>query len=161
MTGHESVWNLASSLLQIGCKLEKWQWGHNLLMWIHRQFFWRCRVFLVKFSYWSKFHVNMITGSRVMTIFVYKELTRNPEIGNTPVWVLINIWRLWPVRDTKFLTNVSNEILLHAAKCQGYSCYRLWVIKRKPTGMVGITPASRLGLSYHVQQLELIGTSLL
>ena len=42
-------------------------------------------VFLVKLSYWSKFHVNMITGSGVMTIFFYKRLTRNPEIGNTPV----------------------------------------------------------------------------
>ena len=42
-------------------------------------------VSLVKFSYWSKFHVNIITGSGVMTIFVYKRLTRNPEIGNTHV----------------------------------------------------------------------------
>ena len=25
--------------------------------------FWRCRVSLVKFSYWSKFHANIITGS--------------------------------------------------------------------------------------------------
>ena len=57
-------------------------------------FFWRCRVSLVKFSYWSKFHVNIMTGSRVMIIFVYKGLTKNPEIGNTPVWVLLNIWRL-------------------------------------------------------------------
>ena len=27
----------------------------------------------------------IIAGSGVMTVFVYKELTRNPEIGNTPV----------------------------------------------------------------------------
>ena len=47
--------------------------------------FWRCRVSLAKFSYWSIFHVNLITGSGVMTIFVYQGLTRNPEIGNTPV----------------------------------------------------------------------------
>ena len=30
-------------------------------------------VFVLKFSYWSKFHVNMIDGSRVMRIFFYKE----------------------------------------------------------------------------------------
>ena len=30
-----------------------------------------------------QFHNNIITGSGVMTIFVYKGLTRNPEIGNT------------------------------------------------------------------------------
>ena len=43
------------------------------------------RVLLVKFSYWFKFQVNISTGSRVTTIFVYKGLTRNSEIGNTPV----------------------------------------------------------------------------
>ena len=87
------VWNPSSGLIQIGCKLEKWQWHHNFSKWCHRQFFWRCFVSLVKFSYWSMFHVNIITGSGVMTISFYKGLTRNLEIGNTPVWVLSNIWR--------------------------------------------------------------------
>ena len=40
-----------------------------------------------------------------MTIFVYKGLTRNSEIGNARVWVFPNIWRLGQVRDTKFGTN--------------------------------------------------------
>ena len=40
---------------------------------------------LVKFSYWSKFHFNIITGSGVMTILFNKGLTRNLLIGNTPV----------------------------------------------------------------------------
>ena len=57
---------------------------------------------------WSKLHVNIITGFGVVTIIVYKGLTRNLEIGNTPIRVLLNIWRLGPVRDTKFGTNVSN-----------------------------------------------------
>ena len=51
-----------------------------------------------------------------MTIFLYKGLTRNPEIRNTPIWVLPNTWRLGQARDTKFDTNVSNEILLNPAK---------------------------------------------
>ena len=67
-----------------------------------------------------------------MTIFDYKGLTRNLEIGNTPIWVLPNIWRLEWVRDAKPDTNVSNEKLLDAAKCQVYSFYRFWVIKGKP-----------------------------
>ena len=74
--------------------------------------------FFVKFSYWSKFHVNIITGSGVMTIFFCKGLTRNPKIGNTPVWVLPNIRRLGGVWDTKFGKSVSNEMLLNAAKYQ-------------------------------------------
>ena len=35
-------------------------------------FFYHFRVSLVKFSYQSKFHVNIVTGSRVMTTFVCK-----------------------------------------------------------------------------------------
>ena len=41
------------------------------------------------------------------------------------------MWRLGRVRDTRFGTNVSNEMLLNAAKCQGYSFYRFWIIKEK------------------------------
>ena len=47
-------------------------------------FFSHCFVSQVKFSYWSKVHVNIITGSGVMTIYFYKGLTRNLKIGNTP-----------------------------------------------------------------------------
>ena len=42
-----------------------------------------CCVSLVKFSYWSTFHVNIMTTSGIITILIYKGLTRNPEIGNT------------------------------------------------------------------------------
>ena len=69
-----------------------------------------------------------------MTIYVYKGLTKNPEIRNTSVWVLLNIWRLGRVKDTPIGTDVFNEILLSAAKCQSYSFYRFWIIKGKPTG---------------------------
>ena len=101
---------------------------------VNFKLFWGCLVSLVKFSYWPKFHVNIIPGSGVMTIFFYKGLTRTPEIGNTHVLVFPNIWRLGGVLDTKFGTNVSNRMLLNAAKFQGYSFYRFWVIKGKPIG---------------------------
>ena len=89
------------------------------------KFFKRRFVCLVNFSYWSKFHVSIITDSGVMTISIYKGLTRNPEIGNTPV--LLNIWRLGRVRDTKFGTNVSSKMLLNTAKCQGYRHLRAYL----------------------------------
>ena len=110
-----------------------------------------CFLSLVKFSNWSEFHVNIITGSGVMTISFYKGLTRNPEIGNTPVWVLPNIWRLGRVRDTKFGMNVSNKKLLNAAKCHGYSFYRSWVTKGKQQGLK-LLP-HRLGLRGYVSQV--------
>ena len=94
---------------------------------------------LVKFSYWSKFLVNIITG--VMAIFIYKEL-KSQIIGNIPIWVLPNNWRLKQVRNTKFDTNVSKKMLLNAAKCQGYTFYHFWVIKEKPTveSKITLTP---------------------
>ena len=50
----------------------------------------------------------------------YKRLTRNLEIGNNPVWVLSNTWRLGRVRNTRFATSLTK-------------CY--WILKnvRVPT----------------------------
>ena len=100
---------------------------------------------------------NLVTGPSFMAIsslvlelwqFFYKELTRNPEIRNTPVWRLPNIWVFRRVRDTKFGTNVSNKISRNAAKCQDYSFYR--VIKGKLTRggarITALPPPLRLGL---------------
>ena len=108
--------------------------------------------FFVNFSYWSKFHVNIITGFGIVT----KVLIRNPEMGNTHVQVLPNIWRLVWVIDTKFNTNVSNRILENAAKSQGYGFYCFWVIKGKPIGgCCKITPPPKhtpiLGLKLKIR----------
>ena len=122
---------------------------------VNGKFFWRCLVSVVKFSCWFKFDVNIFTGSGIMTIFFYKGLPRNPEIGNTTVWVLPNIWRLGRVVDTKFGIDVSNKMLLNVAKFQGYSFYHFWVIKGNPTGRGGVKsppPPPRLGL--RVQMYE-------
>ena len=51
------------------------------------------------------------------------------------------------MRDTKFGSNVPNEMLLNAAKYQGYSFYRFWVIKGKAARGRKITLTSRLGLN--------------
>ena len=111
------------------------------------KFFWPCSISFAKFSYWPKFHVNIMTG--VTKVFAYKGLTRNLEIVNTPVWVLPIILRLRQVRDTKFGPNVSNKMLQIAPKCQGYYFYRSWVIKWKPTGgrEVKLLPPPRLVLN--------------
>ena len=77
-----------------------------------------------------------------MTFVFYKGLTRNLEIENTPVSLLPSIWRPKQIRVTKLGTNVSNKMLLKAAKCQGYSFYRFWVIKG---GKIALLP--RLGLN--------------
>ena len=93
--------------------------------------FWRFFISVVNFNYWSRFHVNIINISVVMTTFFHEGLTRNPEIGKTHVWVLANVWRLELARDTKFRTYVSNKMLLKNENCQDYSFYSFWVIKVK------------------------------
>ena len=98
----------------------------------------------------------MITGSGIMTIFFYKGLARNPKIGNTPVWILPNIWRQGKVMDTKFSAGVPNRMILNAATFQGYSSYCFWVIKRKPTGVGGVKlPPTTLPPPTHTPRLGL------
>ena len=98
----------------------------------------------------SLYHVNIITGSGIMTFFFYKGLTKNLEIRNTPIWVLSNNWRLGRVMGTKLGTNVSSKMLLNAGKFQGYSFYHFLGIKGKPTGWgvkLHLPHAPRLGLN--------------
>ena len=85
----ESSFRMAANLLYIG-KNEVTIFWQNVI----GEFFWRRYVFLATINYRSKFHVNIMTASRVKTIFVYKWLSGNLEISNTPVRVLRNIWRL-------------------------------------------------------------------
>ena len=128
------VRNPAFGLLKIGHKLEKIKWRLNLPRHdVIVKFFWLCFVSLSKFSYWSRFHLNIFTSSGVLIIYFYKGLTRNPEVENIPVWVLFNIWRLRWVSDTKLDTDVPKKMLLQSAKFQGNSFSCFWVIKGKPT----------------------------
>ena len=112
----------------MSCEKEKFPYSFFILL-ILTLFCFSCQTQLL-----VQIYVNIITGSGVMIIFFYKGLTRNPEIGNTYVWGLPTVQGLGRVRDIKFGTNISNKVLLNAAKCQGYNFYyRFRVIKRKPT----------------------------
>ena len=112
-------------------KSEKRQWCRNLLTWHHYQFF-----DIVMFLLWS-----LVTGPTFMSNFQVQlswlvlELWQFFFIKDSPeIWkleticVFPNIWKLLWVRDTEFGTKVSNKMLLNAAKYQGYSFYRFWVI---------------------------------
>ena len=66
-----------------------------------------------------------------------RDLTRIPEIENTPAWIFSNIWKLKQVWDTKFRLNVSNEKLVSAVKCQAYSFCNFRIISSSPTPRLG------------------------
>ena len=91
----------------------------------------------------------------------YKRLTRNPEIGNTPVQVLPNIWRLGELE----IPNLARMFVIKCystlhAKYHCYSFYRFGSIKGKPTGGVKLPknyphpPPPRFRLSMHRKNLE-------
>ena len=132
------VRNPASGILQICHKSEKSQWRHNVPTWRHRHFYDVGLFLLSSLVIGSSF---MSISSLVLELWQFIFIRVWPEIGNTPVWVLPNIWRLEQVKDVRLGTNVSNEILLKLAKCMSYSFYHFWVIKVKPTGgRAKITP---------------------
>ena len=90
------------------------------------------------------FYLGLVTGrsfmlisSLVLELWQFSFIRNWPEIRKsetTSVLVLPKICRLGQVRDIKFAMNVSNEMLLNAAKYQAYSFYRFRVIKGKTTG---------------------------
>ena len=54
---------------------------------------WVCQKYLLYTFYWSKVHVNIITGSRVMTIFIYNGLIGNLEIPLSEFSPISKDWR--------------------------------------------------------------------
>ena len=55
--------------------------------------------------------------------------------------------RLGRVRDTKFGTNISNKMLLNAAKCQGFKFYRFWVIEENRGSKITLPPNTQKSVS--------------
>ena len=121
-----------------GCKLViNWKKDNDVTICRHDaivKYFWRFRVSLVKFRYSSMFHVNVMTGSRVMKILFYKNWpeTQKLKIQPSEFCPISGDWG--KVRDTKFGTNVFHKKLLNTAKCQGYNFYCFWIIRAKQTG---------------------------
>ena len=127
----ESGFRIAPNWPQIGKMTMASQFAD---MRLSSNFCWRFSVSLVKFSYWSKIHVNIITGSGVMTIFFYKRLTRNLEIRNTTICVSPNIWILGQLRDTKFGTNVLMNCYWILQNARVAAFVASGFLREKPTG---------------------------
>ena len=122
--------NPTSRLLQISHKLKNDNdvtvcWNDVIVNFFSCSF-----VSLVKFSYWSMFHVNIITGSS----FLLQGLDQKSGNRKYARLSFSQYLETGQVRDTKLGTNVSNEMLLNAAKYQGYSFYCSWAIKGESTG---------------------------
>ena len=110
--------------------------------------FWRCRVFLVKFSYWSKFHVSIVTGSGVMKISwkfpgnrkhshlsFAQYLKAGGELG-IPNLVWISLMKRVTAFIVSKLIKIKNEILAdekHAQSQQQWYFRNLFKVSNKDT----------------------------
>ena len=61
------------------------------------RFFLCPRVFIVKFSYWFKFHINIISGQELWQFLFIRDLTRNLEMR------MQNYQMLWNSRFREFI----------------------------------------------------------
>ena len=113
---------------------------NDIIIWRHEAIFkfFKVVVFLLSslVSDASFMSVSLLVLELWQFLFI-RDLAKKPQIKNTPVWILCNIWRLGWVRDIKFGMSVSITKLLNAAKFQIYIQYCFWVIKGKPTGWMG------------------------
>ena len=104
---------------------------------------------LVKFSYLYKFHGNIITGSRNMTIFLYNGLTRNPKIRNNPS----EFWDLSGDLGKFWIPNLTQMCLkccwiLQNARVTAFTVSELFRENQQNGGSLKLPrPAPKLGLS--------------
>ena len=104
-----------------------------------------------------------------ISIFLLPSLSAGPRFTSI-LWLLLELWQIsfiknwpeigkseiprsefckvcgqWRVLGIPNLAQMPLIKLLNAAKCQRYSFYRFWVIKRKPAVGVKSSPLPRLG----------------
>ena len=115
---------------------------------VNNKFLWRRFVSLVKFSNWFNCHVNINTGSGIMTIFFNKRLTRNPGIGNTPseFFLISEDWvELW-TPHLAWLFLLECYWILHNSRLTAFTVFELLQEIQLGRGQ-NYTPPPRLGLN--------------
>ena len=117
-----------------------------MLTWRHCQIFFDVVLFLLSSSVTGTSF--MPVSPLVLELWQFSSIRDWPGIRKYPRLSLPNIWRLGRVRDTKFGPNVSNKMLLNAAKCQGYSfCCLLRENQQDGGGGIKLpSPPPKLGL---------------
>ena len=88
----------------------------------------------IRLPNWSKLAIYGENENDVNFVTILLKIDQKGQNRKYPYLSFSDIWKLGWVRDTKFGANVSNKMLLNAAKCQSYRFYHFWVIKGNPTG---------------------------
>ena len=133
---NKSFTDYASRIWLLDCSKSAIHWNDVIV-----NFFWRCFVSLVKVSYWSKFQINIITGSGDVAISFYKRLTRNLKIGNPPHgdWGKLGIPNLAQMSLTKCYWILQN------VRVTAFTVFELFR-DHQQMGWEDCPPPTRLGL---------------
>ena len=112
--------NLCSGIQLLGCSKFSINWKNNndVIICRHEVIvkFFDAVLFLLKSSVTGPSFMSissLVLEFWQMTIFFYKGLTRNPKNWNNPRLSFPQYLEMGQVRDTKFDTNLSNEMLLN------------------------------------------------
>ena len=109
-------------------------------------------VSLVRFSYWSKFHVNIITGSGVMTIFFIRNWPeiRKAEIPTSEFCPISGDWGQWGIPNIARTSLIKCYWMLQNGSVTAFTVSELL---RKTNSGGKITPSPpRLGLRPEVRK---------
>ena len=107
---------------------------------VNVKIFWRCFVSLVKFSYWSKFHVNFITGSGIMTIFFYTGLTeiRKSEIPPSEFCPMSGDWGEFWVPNLVRMSLIEYYWMLQNSRVTSFTVLELLKDTPPPTTQIRV-----------------------
>ena len=104
-------------------------------------------LFNVVSCYLSKYHVKSLL---VLKLWHFIFTRDGPEILKSEIspLSLVQYLKTGSGEQYQIGTNNSNEILLHAAKCQCCNLFCFWVIKRKPNGagIKSISPPPQISI---------------
>ena len=111
-----------------------------------------CRVSFAKFSYWSKFHVSIINGSRVLTILFYKLLTGNQKF-KIPPSEFCQIFGDWPPNLAQ-MSLIKCHWMLENPRFTAFIVSELLRVTQQGEGWRTAPPQPRLGLTYTYFKLK-------
>ena len=112
-------------------------------------FFWHFFVFLVKFSYWSKFHVNVFTGSGVMTVSFERDWPeiQKSEIPPSEFWPISGDYgKLW-IPSLVQMSLIKYYWMLLTARATDFTVSEVLRENQQEEGKITQPLPSRLGLN--------------
>ena len=105
----------------------QWQWCHNFWHEVIVKFLWLCFFSLVKFSYWSRFHVNIITGSELWQFLFIRDSPEIRKSKKTPseFCPISGDWGEWRIPNLAWTSLIKYYAILQNARVTAFTISEL------------------------------------